>query len=113
MSDYTLEDLLKILEEGAPEKESPIPTSDSKISSFINEYKITHGVDRIPTYMVYYTYKEIYGGELSKVEFFRQFNKDFIQVRTGKQRSYLLDGESFDRSREGIIKAEFYSKGKK
>tara|TARA_R110000737_G_scaffold201241_3_gene220621 strand:- start:672 stop:1004 length:333 start_codon:yes stop_codon:yes gene_type:complete len=107
----TVEDLLKLLEE--PD-ESPVSSlSDSKIKDFINEFKITSGVDRVDNSMLWYTYKKVYGGELSKIEFFRQFKKQFIQVRTGKKRSYMLDKRSFDYSREGLIEAEFFAKENK
>ena len=107
----TIDDLLKLLEE--PD-ESPVSShSDSKISDFIDEFKITSGVDRVDNSMLYYTYKKVYGGELSKVEFFRQFKKLFIQVRTGKKRSYMLDKRSFDYSREGLIEVEFFAESHK
>ena len=111
--DYDLHDLLRLLETD-PEKGPDLVIEEvSKISKFIREFKIHSGVDRIPVHVVYYTYKELFGGELSKIEFFRQFKKDFIQRRTGKQRVYLLDGKSFDLSREGLILAEHHNKGKK
>lgn len=107
----TVEDLLKLLEE--PD-ESPVSSnSESKIKDFINEFKITSGVDRVDNSMIYYTYKKVYGGELSKIEFFRQFKKEFTQVRTGKKRSYMLDKRSFDFSREGLIEAEFFAESHK
>lgn len=109
MSDYTIEDLLSLLDEEEPEK-APLVVYESKIGEFIAEMRIIDGVDRIPNYMIYYTYKEVFGGELSKIEFFRQFNKEFTQVRTGKQRCYMLDGDIFDLSREGILKAEYHNK---
>lgn len=109
MSDYTVDDLLLLLDEEEPEK-APLVTFESKIGEFLDEMKITDGVDRLPNFVVYYTYKEVFGGELSKIEFFRQFKKEgFTQVRTGKQRCYMLDGSSFDLSREGIIKAKFFN----
>jgi len=107
----TVDELLKLLEE-APEKESSLsPIVDqTKIDDFVGLYKITAGLDRIPNFVIWYTYKKVYGGDLSKIEFSRQFKKLFghQQRRTGKQRSYLLDGSSFDLSREGLIEAEFF-----
>lgn len=112
MSDYDLQDLLDLLEEKEPEKAPDLPV-DSEISGFINEYKIRSGTCRIPTYVIYYTYKEKYDGELSKIQFFREFKKEFIQRRTGKQRVYLLDASSFDMSRDNLIEAEFHNKDSK
>jgi hypothetical protein len=112
MSDYTVQDLLSIIGEETPEKESS-PAYSSKIGEFVDEFKLISGVDRIPNYVIYFTYKERFGGELSKIEFFRQFNKEFISVRTGKQRCYLLDKSSFDLSREGLLEAEHHGEKEK
>ena len=109
MNDYTVEDLLRLLDEEELEKAPPV-TYQTKIEEFLIEFSIDLGVDRIPNYIIYYTYKEKFGGELSKVEFFRQFKKEFTQVRTGKQRCYLLDKDSFDMSREGLIEAKYFNK---
>jgi len=109
----TVEDLLKLLEEPDESPVSSRSVDDSKIGDFIDAFNITAGVDRLPNHVIWYTYKKVYGGKLSKIEFFRQLKKEFIQVRTGKQRSYMLDGRSFDLSREGLIEAEFFAKEKK
>ena len=111
--DYTLEDLLDLVEKDSEKSPDLLPQNDSNVIKFIKEFKIRGGVDRIPTYVVYYTYKERFGGFLSKIEFFRQFKKEFIQRRTGKQRVYLLGESSFDMSREGLIEAKFHNKGSK
>jgi hypothetical protein len=109
----TVEDLLKLLEEPDESPVSSHSVDETKIGDFIGSYFITAGVDRVPTYVIYYTYKVKYGGELSKIEFFRQFKKKFEQKRTGKQRVYMLDGRSFDLSREGLIEAEFFAESHK
>jgi len=110
----TVEDLLKLLEESDESPASSISqVDDSKIDDFIGAYFITDGPCRIPNYVIYYTYKVSYGGNLSKIEFFRQLKKKFEQRRTGKQRVYMLDENSFDMSREGLIEAEFFAKGYK
>jgi len=114
MNDLSLQELLQILERDPEKGPDLVPSkNDSKLSTFYSEKKIRSGVDRIATFMVYYLYKEVWGGDMSKIGFFRVFNKDFIQVRTGKQRYYLLDGDSFDLSREGKLEAQFKCKGKK
>jgi len=111
--DYDLQELLDLLEKGSEKSPDLVPEETSKISGFIREYKICGGVDRVVIHVIYYTYKEKYGGELSKIEFFRHFKKEFMQKRTGKQRVYMLDKRSFDMSREGLIEAEFHNKGSK
>ena len=114
MSDYSLKDLLLLLDEEDSEKGPQVSSAPlGIIEQFCADMKIFAGVDRIKNFVIYYTYKEVYGGELSKIEFFRKFNKIFTQVRTGKQRCYLLDADSFDMSREGLIKAEFFEKEQK
>jgi hypothetical protein len=111
-----LDELLKILEEKLQEEgiEKPKPKKDS-VDRFVEKCSIRHGLDRVPNYVIYYTYKKVYKkaeGEKrwSKVHFFRLFNKIFDQARVGKQRYYLLDGGSFDLTREGRIEAEAYDK---
>lgn len=106
--DYTLQELIDLI--GEDSEKSPNLHQDNKLQDFYDKLNIRAGVDRIPNYIIYYTYKVGYKGELSKIEFFRQFKKDFIQVRTGKQRSYMLDGESFNLTEEGKIEAKFYDK---
>ena len=109
----TVEDLLKLLEEPDESPVSSHSVDGSKIADFIGLFNITAGVDRVDNSMLYYTYKKVYGGELSKIEFFRQFRKEFTQVRTGKKRSYMLDKRSFDYSREGLIESEFFAESHK
>ena len=113
-SDYTLDDLLKLIE-GTDSTQSPeLPLELSEMDHFIREFKIHSGVDRIPNHVLYYTYKKRFGGEMSKIGFFRAFKKlGYHQKRTGKQRVYMLDADSFDLSREGLIEAEFHNKGSK
>ncbi len=110
----TVEDLLKLLEESDESPASSVDKVDkTKIDDFIGAYFITEGPCRIPTHVIYYTYKVKYGGDLSKIEFFRQFKKKFEQRRTGRQRVYMLDESSFDMSREGLIEAEFFAESHK
>jgi hypothetical protein len=114
MSDYDLDDLLSLINEKDSEKgPSVVLEALGEIEQFCNEMKIFAGVDKVPNHVIYYTYKDVYKGDLSKIEFFRRFKKIFKQVRTGKQRRYLLDSEGFDMSREGMIKAEFFEKEQK
>ena len=113
MDHLPLEKLLQILQESDPEKGSDLVFNESKLDKFYKESSIREGVDRVPSYVIYYFYKHIYGGDMSKIDFFREFKKRFTQVRTGKQRYYLLEGSCFDLSREGLLEAAFYCKGKK
>lgn len=111
MSDYSANELLDLLNRRASEKEVP----SYPLEEFIQSFDIKKGVDRIPNFVIFYTYRESFGGKLSKIEFFRQFNKRFkdCKARTGKQRVYKLDKDSFDLTREGLIRAEYFEKENK
>ena len=101
--------LLKIIGEGSQE---PKPVFDSKLGEFISKFNIEKGVDRIPNYVIWYTYKALFKGTMSKIAFFRAFKPDFEQKRTGKQRVYMLNKDSFDLSHEGVTRAEFFNREK-
>lgn len=114
--EYTLEELLKAIGERSSLSIEPknLPElSESSVGDFIKTFSVNSGPDRIPNYIIYYFYKEKYNGDLSKIEFFRQFGKQFKQVRTGKQRCYLLDGRSFILTREDKIEAKFHDEREK
>jgi len=116
MSDYDLDELLKIIGESPPEKEAlPVKKEEeSELSDFLKRLKITQGIDRIPNYVIYYTYSIIYGGEKTSIDFFRCFNKEgFERVRTGKQRGYRLDKQSFDLSDKGLSDAKIFVESQK
>lgn len=108
MSDYKVEDLLSIIGNGS--KSEPEPLSETELETFIRKHDIEAGTDRIPNYIIWYTYKAKFQGSLSKVEFFRQFKKKFEQKRTGQQRVYMLNCNSFDLTHEGKVEAEFFNK---
>lgn len=109
-SSYDVDSLLSIL--GKDSKESE-PSSESPVEQFVKKFNIKADSScKQPTYVIYYTYKELFKGNLSKTAFFRQFNKLFKQVRNGSQRYYKVSG-SFDLSYEGLTKAEEYKGTKK
>jgi hypothetical protein len=113
-----IDELLKLLDEKIDKLEADKTASkpiNESTERFIKTCNIKNGVDRISNDIIYYTYQKKYVASMgeekwSKVHFFRLFNKHFNQVRTGKQRYYLLDGDSFDLTREGRIEAESYNK---
>lgn len=112
--DYSIKELLEAVGDNfSLEENSDASQSLHQVGGFIEEFAVTSGPDRIPNFIIYYFYKEKYNGELSKIEFFRQFKKEFKQVRTGKQRCYLLDGKSFTLTREDMIEAKFHDKKEK
>ena len=104
MTDYRVEDLLSIIGDGSKSEPKPL----SEMEQFIKEYKVISGEDRIPNYVIWYLYKGKFGGEKSKIGFFREFKKQFEQKRTGQQRVYMLSLESLGLTREDYIEAEFF-----
>lgn len=121
MSDVSLEELLKLLEETEEVKEEKsvgLQKDVAHMDKFLNDMGIRSGLDRIPTYVIFYTYRTLWtntglhtSDKASKVKFFKTFKKRFVQKRTGKQRVYLLNAEAFDLSREGKLKAKHYDEG--
>jgi len=111
-----LDELIKLLEEEA-ENRTKVETV-TKLDScdkFIKKLNITRGLDRVPNYVIYYTYQQKYKAGLgetkwSRNHFFQLFNKHFDQARTGRLRTYLLDGKSFDLTRGGLLEAKKYQK---
>lgn len=104
-----IEELLDLLEESTKEKK----VVTKEIDSFINQFNISEGSDKIPNYIIYYTYCNYVEKPYGKTHFFRLFNKHFKSYRTNKQRYYLLNKESFDYSHEGLLKAEKHNYDKK
>lgn len=111
-----LDDLYKLIEESENKAKKSVKKKHSNsVDRFVSDLNITTGLDKIPTFVIYYHYKKLWKEtttmpKVNKIVFFRAFNKLFTQYRTGKQRYYLLDQESFDISREGIIEAREYNK---
>jgi hypothetical protein len=119
-SEDNLIDLLEYLEKIEEDKQSSSsPVTDSySLNKFITECNIEVGTDRIPNYLIYHKYRVLWEGQhrnnkANKIVFFRAFNKMFTQVRTGKQRYYLLNADSFDLRRENVERAKLYDKAEK
>lgn len=115
MSTPDLDELLKLLEEKVETKKAETVKSNlDSCERFIEKMNVRMGIEKIPNYVIYYTYQKKYKAglgeeKLSKIHFFRLFNKHFEQKRIGKQRRYALDGP-FDLSREGLLEAEKFDK---
>ncbi len=76
---------------------------------FIQEYKIIDGEIKVPNYVIYHEYHKIWrpqGTKLSKIDFFRKFNKHFRSKRTTLKRCYLLKSGTFDISEGNDEKAK-------
>lgn len=111
MSTPDLDELLKLLEEKVETKKvEKVRSNLDSCDRFIQKMNVRMGLEKVPNYVIYYTYKKKYKAalgeeKLSKIHFFRLFNKKFEQKRVGKQRRYALDGP-FDMSREGLLEAK-------
>jgi hypothetical protein len=118
VEDLALDSLLDLLEKAKNRKDPSSFKENSSVNRFIREWDIGPGKDRIPTYIIFYTYRVLWDGinrlnKTNKINFFRTFAKHFEQVRTGKNRYYLLDGSKFDMSRKGKLEAKHYEQTQK
>lgn len=114
MNDLTTQELIDLIDKAEKEKSAPSKAPKNTIEEFIVKLYIRRGIDRVPNYIIFYHYiigfQSTVGDKFKKIGFFREFNKHFDQVRTGKQRYYLVDKSSFDLSREGILNAKKFEK---
>jgi hypothetical protein len=115
IKDLSLEELLDLAEKGIEGELDHTNLSDnSSVSRYIRDRKIQAGEDLVPTYVIYQDYCKNWAPwsktKVSKIDFFRKFNKNFTQHRKTKQRYYLLDGELFDLTEENKERAKEYVK---
>lgn len=107
MSNRTVTDLLKLIGKDSSESEP----FDSPLGEFIHKFSVeSNSEERVENSILWYTYKSVYEGELSKIVFFRELSKIFERARTGKKRYYRISG-NFDISREGLLRSEYFNKG--
>lgn len=114
-----LEDLLKLINETEEKQKRLVKSRDiNSVDRFITDLQIKTGLVKIPTHVIFYHYRKKWYDKnkekkVNKIVFFRTFNNQFRQSRTGKQRFYLLDPDSFDLDYETILKAENYDRSLK
>lgn len=123
MSSDSLKELLELLErsekkEGVKSPSTPKSFAERSVNDFIKHFNIRAGIDRIPSYIVFFFYRERAPGaknhKLKRITFFKEFGKLFPRTRVGKQRYYLLDKSSFDLTKETLAEASYYkSDGRK
>lgn len=107
-----LEKVEKLEKKDIPKVRSVKSKNLASVKRFVKDNDIETGLDKIPTYVVFYTYMKCWSDSIhkekkvNKIVFFRAFNTMFTSTRTGKQRYYLLNKDSFDLSREGNLKAK-------
>lgn len=117
MSNLTSEELIKFLEEVQVKKEVKKKESYS-VNKFIKEWEVTAGGDRVPNYVIFYTYRVKWKGQFNshkeKIQvFFKTFSNYFKRGRTGKGKYYFLDGSKFNLTKEGKEEARAYEKAEK
>jgi hypothetical protein len=76
--------------------------NDSRVLTYIEKTKLEAGLLKVPTYFIYWHYRQIYTYEglynqnkAKKVTFFRTFSKRFPDYRNKTQRFYLLNPSQF------------------
>lgn len=113
MSDISLDELLKLIEED----NSPSPSVnklDRDVTEFVKYFDITNGDFKIPNYVLYYNYikwaKERSKKKWSKIALFRKLSKEgFKSYRQNRQRFYMLNS-CFDLSKTAIEIAKSFDK---
>lgn len=112
----TSEELIELLKKAQDERKKPKKKKIKgayTVKKFIDKFNIEPGEDRVPGFVIYYTYKRKWSEEydrnkVSKDTFFKEFKKHFEQRRTGKGRFYLVNKNSFDVSHQGTLEAKYY-----
>jgi len=118
MSDKDIDELFKLIEREQEKKvvsEAPRKDRENKdVLRFIRKFQIAPGENRVPTYLIYYHYKEwqrtTWKKPWGKEEFFRTFKQHFEQKRSGNQRFYMIN-DGLDLSERAYEKAKKYEKG--
>lgn len=109
-----LSDLLSRIEKNKQKKEVVFNSFDF----FLKSYNIENGLDKVPTYLIYYLYRKFLSSNLEilpikKRQFFKQFKQLFKLKRYGKQRYYLLDKKVLKFTEDDLINSRIYEKKKK
>lgn len=105
-NDIDVDELLDILNN--PERKHQERRDKTAVTAFIRHNKIESGDVKVPTHIIFYKYIQwaIAKGykKWGYTEFFRTFGKYFKQIRTNKQRYYLLNNV-FDLSLQNELRA--------
>lgn len=117
MSNQTLDELLKLLDEGleeVPQKTEKKPKVAYNIKWFIRNIGLQEGEFKTPNYMLYYAFSRFMGKHklktMGREGFFRGINKFFESKRDGKQRYYMTNfNECVDITQDYIVKAKKYN----
>ena len=81
----------------------------TNVKDFIREYCITDGPTSVPSFKIYYDYCKRWnphGNKLSKIQFFRVFNKVHKVKRTNTIRYYNLNQGEFNLEKDSLDEAK-------
>ena len=91
ITEMTTEELLKAV---GPTADLKTPEKKSPLLEFIQENDLAAGKITVPNYAIFYFYMTMWRPsskvKLSKIAFFREFNKHFTSTRTKSTRQYML-----------------------
>ena len=109
-----LEDLLSRIDKNKNKKE----VVTGNFTHFISSYNIEKGLDKVPTYLIYYLYRQFLQKNqeilpIKKSMFFRHFKALFELKRYGKQRYYMLAKSKIKATDDDLINSRIYEKKKK
>src|SRR5690606_5047642 len=86
------------------------------VREFISDFTVSKGVDKVPTYVLYYLYDTQFktdGLKIKTTAFFRELSKYLDSKRSNSQRYYLIDKEKLNISRKSELEAREYVEQRK
>lgn len=108
----SIDELLAKVAEGSKPKRRI--ENNTNVLRFIEESQLEAGAMAIPTFVIFWHYRNVWKGDrhykANKIVFFRTFNKKFPQYRIGKQRYYLLKEGVIELNEQVIKEAKSYDK---
>lgn len=115
----SIDELLKLVDQELQKEDKKtldknINKSEESVKKFIDFYKIKAGNYKVANSIIYYYYHKFCDlhsncKQQKRVQFFKEFNKLFRQVRRSNSRYYMLN-ESLNQSKDVYAKAEEYKK---
>jgi len=103
--------LAKVAEGNKPKRRIE---NHASVLRFLDETKLEIGTLAVPTFVIFWFYRNIWPGDrhykAKKIVFFRTFNRKFPQYRIGKQRYYLLKEGVIEVNDEVLKQAKIYDK---
>lgn len=90
-----------------------VEVSKNTFTSFLNDFSILPGNDKIPTYTLYYLYLKFIKANteilpLKKNRFYSKLATHIPRKRTGKQRYYLVDLSKLKLEENDLFESRIY-----